>query len=292
MDRGGAGEDILMFRYGISAGLEELPRLQPVTLRGDIETISAQAAEIGYAALELHVREPKRYDPQRLRTVAEAKGLKICAAANGMEYTVGGLSLVDPDPVGRRAALDRFLEHVDFAAELGALCISGIMRGNISKGGDREETLRLFHDATVRICDYAAKKNVTVVLESIMRYINNYLNNVPETMDWIIGTGIGNLALHLDTHSMAVEDRNMVESFLYCRNRPLGYVHYSDNNRLYPGGGGIDFKNLTRSLITIGYQGYITQESVALPDPFEAARRGYEYMFSLERAVRIEMLPV
>ena len=279
-----------MFRYGISAAMEELPQLQPVTLRGDIETICRQAREIGYDAIELHVRDPRRYDPVRIGKVAGDHGLEVCAVANGMEYTVGGLCLIGADAAACAAAFDRFIEHVDFCAELGALCISGIMRGSIPRDADRGEQLRVFTDVTRRICEYAAGRNVTVVLESIMRYINNYLNSVPETIDWILSTGIANLGLHLDTHSMVVEERNMVGSILYCADKPLRYVHYSDNNRLYPGGGALDFMSLTRALVDIRYPGYITQESVAVPDPYEAARRGYEYMTGVEKAARIEAL--
>lgn len=279
-----------MFRYGISAALEPLPQTQPVTLRGDIETLCRQASEIGYDALELHVREPGRYDPAQIRETARKFNLEISAVANGMEYTVGGLCLIDSDSAKRQAAIERFLEHVDFSAELGALCISGIMRGSIPRGGDRDTHLSLFQDVTRKICEYADKKKVTIALESIMRYINNYLNSVPETIDWIVSTGIKNLCLHLDTHSMVVEERNMEASIRYCQGKPLGYVHFSDNNRLYPGGGAIDFKCLTRALLDIGYQGYITQESSAIPEPFEAARRGLEYMKAAEKAARIEML--
>ena len=276
------------FRYGISAGLEDLPQRQPVTLRGDIESVCKQAKAIGYDAVELHVREPRRYDPAAIRKTARAHDLEICAVANGMEYTVGGLCLVDPDGEARKKAADRFREHIDFCAELKALCISGIMRGNIPAAANRDDAFSLFRDVTQSLCEYAAGKNVVIVLEAINRYINNYLNSVPETMDWIVSTGISNLRLHMDTHSMAIEEKNLVASVLHCRNKPLGYVHYSDNNRLYPGGGALDFKSLTQALVDIGYRGYITQESAALPDSFESARRGFEYMKSIERIVRIE----
>ncbi len=279
-----------MFRYGISAGLEDLPIRQPVTLRGDIESVCRQARAIGYDAVELHIREPRRYDPTAILKTARAHDLAICAVANGMEYTLGGLCLIDPDDEARKKAAERFREHIDFCAELNALCVSGIMRGNIPANANRDEVFALFLSVTKSLCEYAAGRNVVIVLESINRYINNYLNSVPETMDWIVSTGIPNLQLHMDTHSMAVEEKNPVESILHCRNRPLGYVHYSDNNRLYPGGGALDFKSLTRALLAIGYGGYITQESTALPEPFESAKRGFEYMKSIERIVRIENL--
>ena len=277
-----------MFKYGVSAALEELPASQPVTLRGSIEYVFAQAAKIGYDAVELHIREPGRYDAEQIKKTAESHKLAICAIANGMEYTVGGLSLIDDDPKKRNLALNRMLEHADFAAALGARLIVGIMRGNIPKGGDAAVYRERFGLALGQICAHAAKKNVPVVIESILRYINNYLNSATETMDFVAGFGAGNLSLHIDTHSMAIEEKNLKGSILYCKDKPLGYVHYSDNNRMYPGGGALDFLEFTRALIDIGYDGYITLECLPHPSPEEAARRGLEYMKSIEQIAIIE----
>ena len=277
-----------MFRYGVSAALEELPESQPVTLRGSIEDLCRFAKETGYDALELHVRDPKRYDAKKIRSTAEQYGLSICAAANGMEFTVGGLSLIDDDPAKQEEAIARVFEHVDFVAELGAMLIVGIMRGNIPKGKPAQVYRDRFAKALLRICDYAEKKQVPVVLESILRYINNYLNSVPETMDFITGLGHRNLALHIDTHSMALEEKNLKESILYCRNKPLGYVHYSENNRRYPGGGALDFPDMTRALIDIGYTGYITIETLPWPSAEESAVRGLSYLKSMENILAIE----
>jgi D-psicose/D-tagatose/L-ribulose 3-epimerase len=279
-----------MFQYGVSAALQELPESQPVTLRGDIGAVCAQAAGIGYNAVELHIREPARYDPLSIRRVAEAHGLTICAVANGMEHTVGGLSLIDDDEARREAAVSRLLEHADLAAGLGAKLIVGIMRGNIPRGGDAGEYIARLSDAMARVCAYAAQRGVEVVLESILRYINNYLNSVPETMDYIESLGIPNLALHLDTHSMALEEPDLAGSIRYCAGKPLGYVHYSDNNRRYPGGGALDFRALTKALLQIGYKGVISLECLPWPDAAESARRGLAYMKAVETAARTELL--
>ena len=278
-----------MFRYGVSAALEELPETQPVTLRGPVEEICRMAKETGYDALELHIREPSRYDAKKIRSVADQYGLSICAAANGMEYTLGGLSLIDDDPAKQEDAIRRVFEHIDFVSELGAMLIVGIMRGNVPRGKPVSLYRDRFAEALLRICDYAAQRQVKVVLESILRYINNYLNSVPETMDFITSLGHSNLALHFDTHSMALEEKNLKESILYCRSKPLGYVHFSDNNRMYPGGGALDFREFTRALIEIGYTGYITVECLPSPSAIESARRGLSYLKSTENAVKIEL---
>lgn len=276
-----------MFLYGVSAALEELPAAQPVTLRGPIDIVCAEAAEIGYDAIELHLRDPARYDADQIKKTAGSYNLAVCAIAGGMEYTINGLCLIDDDPKKRGSAMTRMLEHADFAAALGARLIVGMMRGNIPKGGDFAGYQNRFALALGQICDYAQKKGVSVVIESILRYISNYLNGVPETMDFVTKQQKDNLSLHIDTHSMAVEEKNLRESILYCKNKPLGYVHYSDNNRMYPGGGALDFKQLTYALADIGYEGYITLECLPYPDPKEAARRGLDYMKSVERAVFI-----
>ena len=277
-----------MFKYGIACALEELPVTQPVTLRGSIDEICKIAKKTGYDAVELHIREPKKYKAEEIRRIADDYGLVICAVANGMEYTVGGLSLIDDENSRREAAFDRILEHVDFTAGLKASLIVGIMRGNIPRGGNITEYLDRFSGALGRICDYAEKYNVPVVLESIMRYINNYLCGVMEAMDFICLQNRPNLSLHIDTHSMAIEERNMRDSILYCRDKPLGYVHYSDNNRYYPGGGALDFRDITRSLVDIAYEGFITVECLPWPSPEESAKRALNYMKSIENIIRIE----
>ncbi|MDR0450721.1 MAG: sugar phosphate isomerase/epimerase [Treponema sp.] len=277
-----------MFQYGVTAALEELPLSQPVTLRGSIEDLCNTAGEIGYDALELHIREPGRYDGGKIRKAADAAKLRIAAVANGMELTVGGLSLIDEDPERREAAIARVLEHADFAAELGAILIVGIMRGSIPRNAGRKACLARFTQSLERICEYAERKQVEVVLESILRYICNYLCGVAETMDFIRGLGCKNLSLHIDTHSMAVEEQNLVRSILYCRDKPLGYVHYSDNNRMYPGAGALDFRALTRALADIGYDKYITVECLPCPTPEESARRAFSYMKSIENIVLAE----
>ena len=277
-----------MFKYGISAALEELPETQPVTLRGPIEYLCEFAKKAGYDALELHVRDPKRYDTKKIRSAAEQFGLSICAVANGMEYTVGGLSLIDDDPEKQEQAISRVFEHIDFVSELGAMLIIGIMRGNVPKGKPVQIYREKFAKVLLRICDYAGKKQVSVVLESILRYINNYLNNVPETMDFITGLRHKNLSLHIDTHSMALEEKNLKESILYCKKKPLGYVHYSDNNRWYPGGGALDFLDFTRALLDIEYDGFITIECLPYPNAEESAVRGLSCLKSIENIVCIE----
>lgn len=276
-----------MFKYGIVCGLEPMSDGKPVILRGDISSCADTAAKIGYDALELHIRNPKNYDGKHLKKVADDRGLSYCGIATGMEYIDNGLSLISDDKNIRRAAIDRLKEHVDLGTTLDCPVIVGIMRSNIPNMQEKDRYIGYFSEALVELSEYAAKQGASLVVESIMRYINNYLNSVPETVDYLDGLSLPNVKVHIDTHSMVVEDQNLSDSILYCKDK-MGYVHFTDSNRRYPGGGNINFKACMKALLEIHYQGYIGFECVPYPDQIKCAQFCYDYIKALETCIAIE----
>ena len=124
-------------------------------------------------------------------------------------------------------------------------------------------------------------------MESIMRYINNYLNSVPETTDYLNKLNLDNVLLHIDTHSMTVEDVDFPAAVRYAGKR-LGYVHFTDNNRRYPGGGNINFQSIMEALIDIDYKGYIVFECQPYPDEFTCAKFSIDYCKALETCIKIK----
>lgn len=281
----------MMFRYGVNCALEDVPSRNPVILRGSIEEIAGEAAEIGYDGLELFIRNPVQYDPQKLLAAARGNGLEFCGIATGMEYTLEGLSLISDEGTVRKAAVKRLCEHIDLARELGCTVIIGIMRGNIPDFRRYDLYENHLTEALGEICAYGKKQGVPLVLEAILRYINNYLNNVPETLRYLDRTGYDNLLIHIDSHLMNMEDKDIAQSVSLCKDR-LGYVHFSDSNRAYPGGGNFDFKAMMNALMDIGYHGYITAECQPLPSPSGCAKRAYAYMRHLQALLEIERLPL
>ena len=85
---------------------------------------------------------------------------------------------------------------------------------------------------------------------------------------------------HIDTFHMNIEEQDMNKSILKCGNS-LGHVHFSDNDRMYPGHGHIQFENMLDALDQIGYTGYIAIECLANPSPLEAAKRSFKYLRSI-----------
>ena len=276
-----------MFKYGISCSIEPQSERQPVILRGDIESIAERAAKAGYDGIELFIRNPEQYDADHLLAVARRNGLEYCAIATGMEYTRNGLCLIDDDPEKRRMAIDRLKAHMDLGAKLGCPVIAGIMRGNIPDFDRYQEYEGRLTEAFRELNDYSEKVGCEIVVESILRYINNYLNSAPETADYLRKINLPHVRLHIDTHSMILEDTDLAGSVRETADM-LAYVHFPDSNRGYPGAGNIDFKPIMRALADVGYDGWITLECTPYPTEYECAKRGVDYLKALETVIRLE----
>lgn len=276
-----------LFRYGIVCALEPLPDSKPAVFRGSIEEVAASSRAAGYDAMELHMRNPLQHDGRFMKKVADDNGLAYCAISTGLEYLNNGLSLISDDAGIRASAVQRLKEHIDLAAQLDCLLVIGSMRAHIPDMAQRSRYEAWLTEALLELAAYGRGQGVNIVLESIMRYMNNYLNTAPETVDYLRRLGQPNLTLHIDTHSMHVEDPDSVSAIQYC-GKDIGYVHFSDSNRRFPGGGNIEFKPIIKALTNVGYAGFIGMEFVPWPDAWQSARLGLEYVRALETCVRVE----
>lgn len=278
-----------MFKYGISCALEPQPLRQPVILRGDIRSVTRTAGELGYDGVELFIRNPGQYDVKEMLGAAAAAGVEYCGIATGMEYNLNHLCLISDDAAVRRSAVNRLKEHLDLGAALRCPVVVGIMRGNIPDFNRYAEYEDRLSDALRELDAYASECGGEIVVEAILRYINNYLNSVPETADYLRRLNLDHVKLHIDTHSMALEDADFVQSVKETAD-VLRYVHFPDSNRGYPGAGNIDFKPIMGALMDAGYEGYIDLECQPYPSERECGRRGLLYLKNLESILQIERM--
>jgi len=273
------------FKYSIAASPEHLTYAAPVPLRGSINDCASVAARLGYSALELHLTDPARYDASAIKRTLEENNLNLSAIATGMELS-RGFCLIDSDNEKRQAAVSRICEHVDLASGLGSSVIIGCVRGNLSDTervtGTGESLVRLQKSITA-VVEYAIEHGVLVMLEAINYYVNNYLNTLAETAAFIRSIGSSALRLHADTHHMNISEIDLSAALRETADL-LGYIHYSDSNRLYPGGGNIDFSAITKTLEDIDYCGYISMEITPFPDSETASHRAIEYAQLIEKS--------
>lgn len=272
-------------RYAVSVTDEAVNINTPIMISGTFEECFRTAAGCGYDGVELQIKNPTTRDAAELCRLKERYGLEIPCITTGMEYFGNHLSLISDDPEVQRQAVQRLVEHIDLARELGSMVLLGSMRGMI----DRYSRFRELEDRLLKnvqaVQKAAEQRQVDVVFEPINLYVINYINSLDEGADFVKRVHSPRFWLMIDTHHMRMHDGDMYEAIL--RNREwIRYVHYSDGNRLYPGGGNIDFCRCTKALAEINYQGWITMECLPLEDGARCAKKALDHCRRLEEACR------
>ena len=108
------------------------------------------------------------------------------------------------------------------------------------------------------------------------------------------------MRIHFDTFHANIEERQPRDSILAVAG-DLGHVHMSENDRGTPGTGHVDWRGILSALKEIRYDGWLTIESFAQPEPElaaaaaiwrdlassgdELASRGLQFIKNLDREV-------
>lgn len=241
------------------------------------------AAELGYDAVELSLRDPDRQLLEAMERDIRGKGLAVSAIATGQSYLSDGLSLSSADPSVQNKLLDRMKRFIDFVARWNGLVILGGIRGRLLDSDIPHEAQRQQALVAIRnYAEYAKPKNVRLAVEPINRYETNFVNTIGEALGVIGEVDAQNLVVLADSFHMNIEEASMTDSVGSAASR-LGYVHFADSNRLAPGQGHIDFRGILTALRRIGFQGYIGAEILPLPDSAKAARSAIEFLRLIQK---------
>jgi sugar phosphate isomerase/epimerase len=250
-------------------------------LTGSFEERAAKAAEWGADGLELIPLDPASLDPAAVRQVLQRHGLEA-AAIGSVLLGFAGLTLLHADPKIAAQARGRLTALIDFAAEIGAPLIGvGGHRGRVASLGAEEGPRRLIAILT-EAADHAHARGVRLALEPINRYQTDFVTNTDEGLALLDRVGHPAVGLLLDTCHMNMEESSWGGCFQRAvSSGRLWHVHVADSNRLAPGQGLIDFPAVVAALRTSGYDGYLSAEIFAKPDPDTAARAALTHMLPL-----------
>ena len=237
---------------------------------------------IGYAGIELAIRDPERVDVGRFQRLLQETALSVAALGTGRAFAVDGLSFTHPDPEIRRQAVERVQRQIDFAEAVGRPpVIIGLIRGRVLPGQDMRSAETHVRQALQACADYAGPRQVRLALEPINRYETNLFNTVEQALAFLDTLQAENVGLLLDTFHMNIEEPRIAASIRQAGRR-IFHFHLADSNRLAPGWGHLPFEQILRTLALTGYDGYLSGETFHYPEALASARQTAAHLHDVE----------
>jgi D-psicose/D-tagatose/L-ribulose 3-epimerase len=182
-------------------------------------------------------------------------------------------NLVSPDAELRARAVEYLKTCVARTAEMDARLICGPMYASLGvmTGSRRtaDEWSRAV-DGLEQVARYAHHLGVVMCLEPLNRFETYFLNTLEDAAQLVREIGAPNLKVHFDTFHANIEEKNPAAALRAISNE-LGHVHISENDRGIPGTGHNDWRGVLLALKDIHYDGWLTIESFAQPEPGLAA---------------------
>jgi len=182
-------------------------------------------------------------------------------------------NLISSDAAIRAEGVKFLKKCIDRTAELGARLACGPLYAGLGvmTGARRTEKEWKWAVNGLRVAaTHAQKRDVCLCLEPLNRFETYFLNTLEDAARLVHDVGAPNVKIHFDTFHSNIEERHPAAALRAVAN-DIGHVHISENDRGIPGTGHVDWKGILKSLKDIGYDGWLTIESFAQPEPALAA---------------------
>ena len=195
----------------------------------------------------------------------DKRNLGCSTISTGQARSFEGLSFTGAAQEVVHKTRQRFYQHIDAAAVLGAKVTVGLIRGS-SSPKTKEADLIALGEALLPVVDYADQKGVTLILEAINRYETALLNTAEEVCDFIenILGGPECVGVLWDLFHANIEDADYQQALDRLGAR-LKHIHLADSNRSFPGFGHTDLDSILTMIKESGFREYASFECYNLP---------------------------
>lgn len=244
----------------------------PFVFHGPLAESFATAAACGFDAVELFLPGPDFVSSDVILGLAAEHQIAIATVGTGAGALRHGLTLMDPDPDIRAAALEFLLDMIEFGGQLGAPAILGSMQGKCPPDVDRDRALDHLATALRQCAEAASSWGLTFIYEPLNRYETNLFNRLEDAAGFLENHNIEGVTLLADLFHMNIEEADIAATIRKVGSH-IGHVHFADSNRRAIGFGHTEPAPIIAALRETGYQGYLSAEILPLPDPLSAARQ-------------------
>ena len=260
-----------------------------------IEDTLDRLSKQGYNAIEMF-GEPNEVDTKKLLDSLNSYSLSVCGVT-GMWGSISSdgwkRKLLSNDANLIQGSEQYVIDCLEMCNILGGHEINVCLFADDMQGIDRthriisskEKELFATHAVPImrRLSRKATDYGIQLLLEPLNRYSTPYCATAKDAI--AIAQQVDSLGVLLDTFHMNIEE-DLFEDAIQSSRKFLRHTHFADNNRKMPGFAHIDFSTIVKSLIEIGYDGYISFEPNIPDKNYEhATRYGLDF---IKRIVKLQ----
>jgi len=233
------------------------------------QRLLASIREWGFEGVELFLSPEEPADIPFLRKELTHLGLERTTCV----VLPHDAHLPSPDMETRRRGVAFLNQCVERTADLEAHLMCGPLHSGLGVMTGRRRTDEEWGrsvESLQKVARRARELGVTLCVEPLNRFETYFLNTQEDAALLIGEIGEPNVRVHYDTFHANIEEKNPVKALKALGTR-AGHVHVSESDRGIPGTGHVDWRGTLLALREIGYDGWLTIESFAQPEPQLAA---------------------
>ncbi len=256
---------------------------------------------LGFGGVEIMCDRPHLYPPDygeenltRLKTLIDDQGLKVTNLNSFTLFAVGDTYLpswIEPQEERREIRIQHTLQCLKVADFFGCKNISVPPGGPVGEIS-REKAMTLFHLGLERVAPLAQELDIKILVEPEPDLL---MENTREFKEFIVDVKSPAIGVNFDIGHFfcAGEDPRVAFEELF---EWIGHVHLEDiasnrsHNHLVLGHGAIQFQEVFKTMINLGYEGDVSLELYPYVDtPEEAGRESLEYLRTLKQQTGLEL---
>lgn len=220
--------------------------------------------EYGYDGVELPLMSPDEFDLTKVKKLLNQYKLQ-CTCGTGMNPN---RDISSENIEIRQNGIEHLKKCIDICNELECDCLGGVLYapwGQLKKRSEAKNDIKRSLEALCDMGEYAGKRGVVLAIEILNRYESYFVNTVSEGKEYLKQINNKNIKLHFDTFHSNIEEKN-IYSAIVEGGKDIYHMHFCENNRGVPGSGNINWNEVKRGILDIGYDRWITLENFVMSE--------------------------
>ena len=220
-----------------------------------------RARSLGLDSLEIAVGDDVEFNPEVIRKASHEAGTELVISPGGDWPMEADIS--HDEKKCRDFGMTWHKRWIEAGAEAGATAYTGALYahpGRIEKRRPSESEQMFAAENLHELSEFAAKFNISLVLEPMSHFRTHLVNTPEQVMALIHKADHPNLKVLMDTYHLVTEVREYESGIRLMAERLWG-IHACENDRGVPGGGLVPWRSIFSTLQDVGFDGYFILET-------------------------------